>query len=81
MPLPKTPNFGTLIIKDKEKAIRATEALRPGPTQTLVYLDGWRIKGKNSAAAAWCANTKHFSTHQLGKESKYGILKAEYNRG
>lgn len=27
---------------------------------------------------AWCENTKHFSTLQLGKEIKYGIFKAEF---
>lgn len=52
--------------------------MRPGPTHVIAYSDGSRIDKKNTAAAAWCENTKHFSTHQLGKEIKYGIFEAEF---
>lgn len=57
VPLPPTPNFTTLIIEDKTKAIRAAEVLRPGASHTIVYSDGSRIEKKNTAAAAWCENT------------------------
>lgn len=78
MPLPMTQNFNTLIISDKDKAIRAAEVPRPGPTHVIAYSDGSRIEKKNTAAAAWCVNTKHSSSHQLGKEVEYGIFEAKY---
>lgn len=52
--------------------------LRPGATHVIAYSDGSRIEKKNTAVAAWCENTKHVSTHQLGKEIEYGIFKAEF---
>lgn len=78
LPLPTTPNFTTLIIADKEKAIKSIQALKPSPIQTIVYSDGSRIEGKNTAGAAWCQNNKHYSSQQLGKESEYGIFEAEF---
>lgn len=44
----------------------------------IVYSDGSRIDGKNTAAAAWCENNQHFSSYQLGKETKYGIFEAKF---
>lgn len=52
--------------------------LRPDPTHVIAYSNGSRIENKNTAAAAWCENTKHLSSHQLGKEAEYGIFEAEY---
>lgn len=78
VPLPMTPNFKTLILPDKEKAIKAIQVLRPSNAQVVVYLEGSRIEGKNTAAAAWCANNKHLSSEQLGKANKYGIFEAEF---
>lgn len=52
--------------------------MKPGPSQIVVYSDGLRIDNKSTAAAAWCENTKHFSTHQLGKDVEYGIFEAEF---
>lgn len=78
IPLPPTPNFSTLIIADKSKAIEAAKVLRPGPTHVIKYSDGSRIDTKNTTAAAWCENSRNLSTHQLGKELKYGIFEAEY---
>lgn len=77
-PLPPTPNFSTLIIQDKDKAVRATEVLKPSTSQIIVYSDGSCIEGKNTAAAAWCANNQHFSSCQLGSETEFGIFEAEY---
>lgn len=77
-PLPQTPNFHTLIIQDKERAIQAIKVLKTGPSHVIVYSDGSRFDKKATAAAAWCENTKHYSTHQLGREDEYGIFKAEY---
>lgn len=45
---------------------------------TLVYSDGSRIEKKNTEAAAWCKNTRHFSPYQLGKEFEYGIFEAKF---
>lgn len=78
IPLPATPNFSTLVIPDKERAIESITVLKPSSSQVIVYSDGSRIEGKNTAAAAWCANTKHFSSHQLGLASEYGIFEAEF---
>lgn len=39
-PLSSTPNFTTLIIKYKNRAIRVAEVLRPGESHTIVYSDG-----------------------------------------
>lgn len=78
IPLPPTPHFSTLIIPDTEKAIRAIEVLRPSTAHVIVYSDGSRIEGKNTAAAAWCANNQHHYACQLGRESDYGIFEAEY---
>lgn len=76
IPLPLTPQFNTLIIKDKEKTIRAAQALRPVPSQIIVFSDGSRIEEQNTAAAAWCENTGHHSTQQLGKATEYGVSQA-----
>lgn len=78
IPLPTTPNFTTLIIPEKEKAIKSIQVLKPSNVHVIAYSDGSRIEGKNTAAAAWCANTKHFSSSQLGKEHEYGIFEAEF---
>lgn len=77
-PIPSTPNFGTFLIKDKDQVIKATAALRPVPSQVIIYSDGSRIEKKNTEAAAWCENTKDFYTQQLGKATEYGIIEAEY---
>lgn len=77
-PLPPTPNFSTLIIQDKDKAVRATEVLKPSTSQIIVYSDGSCIEGKNTAASAWCANNQNFSSCQLGSETEFGIFEAEY---
>lgn len=78
VPLPMTPNFKTLIIPDKEKAIRSIQCLKPSTTKVLVFSDGSRIEGKGTAAAAWCANNQHSSSCQLGQETDYGIFEAEF---
>lgn len=39
---------------------------------------GTLIEHENTAAAAWCANNKHCSSHQLGTASEYGIFEAEF---
>lgn len=78
IPLSPTPNFNTLILQDKDRAIQSIKVLRPSEAQVLVFSDGSRIDSKNTAAAAWCANNKHFSSHQLGREDKYGIFEAEF---
>lgn len=78
VPLPATPNFTTLILQDKDKAIRSIKALQPSSVHTIVYSDGSRIEGKNTAAAAWCANNQHRSSCQLGTASDYGIFEAEF---
>lgn len=78
IPLPTTPNFTTLILPDKDRAIKAIQVLRPSRQHVIVYSDGSRIEGKNTAAAAWFENTKHFSSCQLGKEAEYGIYEAEF---
>lgn len=78
IPLPPTPNFSTLIVPDQERAINSIKALTPSAVHIIVYLDGSRVEGKNTAAAAWCANKHHHHTQQLGKESDYDIFKAEY---
>lgn len=52
-PLPPNPNFGVLIIPDKEKTIKSIQALRPSATYLIIYSDGSKIEGKNTAAAAW----------------------------
>lgn len=77
-PLPPTPYFSTLIIQDKDKAIKATQVLKPSMSHIIAYSDGSRIEGKNTAAAAWCANNQHFSSCQLGRETEFGIFEAEY---
>lgn len=76
-PLPLTPNFGGLIIPEKGKAVKSIQALKPSTTHFIIYSDGSKIEGKNTAAA-WCENSGHCSTHKLGHESEYGIFKAEY---
>lgn len=78
IPLPPTPNFATLIRPDKESAIKSIQALKASNVQTIVYSDGSRIEKKNTAAAAWCENTKHFNSTQLGKATEYGIFEAEF---
>lgn len=78
IPLTPTPTFGTLIQPEKDRAVKAIKALKPGLSQVIVYSDGSRIDGKNTAAAAWCENTKHLRTHQLGKAEEYGIFEAEF---
>lgn len=76
--LPATPNFATLIVPDKDRAIQSIITIKPSNVHTIVYLDGSCIDGKSTAAAAWCQNNKHFSSQQLGRESEYGIFKAEF---
>lgn len=44
----------------------------------MIYLDGSKMEGKNTAEASWGANNKHLSTHQLGRGTDYGIFKAEF---
>lgn len=78
IPMTQTPKFKTLILPNKEKAIKSIQDLKASSAQVIVYSDGLRIDGKNTAAAAWCENNKHFYTHQLGKESEYGIFEAEF---
>lgn len=78
VPLPPTPSFTTLILPDKEREIKSIAALKPSNTQVLVFSDGSCIDGKNTAAAAWCANNRHSISQQLGKENKYGIFEAEF---
>lgn len=78
VPLPATPNFNTLIIKDKEKAMKSIRDLQASDALIIVYSDGSRIPKKNTAAAAWCENNEHSFIHQLGKESEYGIFEAEF---
>lgn len=78
IPLPATPNFNTLIIPDKHQAINSITVLKPSASQVIVYSDGSRIEGKNTAASAWCGNNKHFSSHQLGLASEYGIFEEEF---
>lgn len=78
-PLPLSPNFNTLIIPDTDQAIKSIKDLRASKTQVIVYSDGSRIPERNTAATAWCDNNRHFSTLQLGKETEYGIFKAEFS--
>lgn len=78
VPLPTTPNFHTLIIEDKNKAINSIQDLKASNAQIIVYSNGSRIPEKNTAAAAWCNNNKHSFILQLGKESDYGIFEAEF---
>lgn len=78
VPLPPTPNFSTLIIQNKDRAIKSIKDLRTSNAHIIVYSDGSRIDGKNTAASAWCENNKHNFVHQLGKESEYGIFEAEF---
>lgn len=73
-----TPNFGTLLIQGRDKLIRAAEILRTVLAQVIIYSDESQIENKNTATAALCENTKHFSTHRLGKEVEYGFFEAEY---
>lgn len=40
IPLQATPNFKTLIITDKERAICSIQCLKPSDTQVLVFSDG-----------------------------------------
>lgn len=77
-PLPPTPNFGTLIIPGKTKVIKSIKVPVSSEIQVIVYLNGSRIEEKNTAAAAWFTNNKHFVTHQLGKGVKYGIFEAKF---
>lgn len=79
IPLNPTPNFNTLIIQDKKKAIKSIQDLKASNLQVIVYSDGSRIQGKNTAASEWCDNNKHSSTIQPGKESDYGIFEAEFS--
>lgn len=67
-----------LIIPEKEKAIKSIQVLRASPTHLVIYSDGSKVEGRNTAAAAWCENTEHCNTHQLGKETEFGIFEAEY---
>lgn len=78
IPLQPTPNFSTLIMPDKDKALKSIEALRPSDLHTIIYSEGSRVEGKNTASAAWCENNQHNSTHKLGRAHDYGILEAEY---
>lgn len=77
-PLQPTPRFGTLLLPDKDTSITATQALKASNLHTIVYLDGSRIPGKNTAASAWCENNKHQVALQLGKADEYGIFEAEF---
>lgn len=79
IPLPSTQNFTTLINPEKDKAINAIQDLRTSKAHIIVYSDGPRIEGKNTAAAAWCENNGHLGTLQLGKDTDYGIFEAEFS--
>lgn len=78
IPFPPTPNFSTLNLQDKARTIKSIQDLRMSNVHTLVYSDGSRIEGKNTAASAWCENNAHNYIHQLGKEREYGIFEAEF---
>ncbi|KAG0145331.1 hypothetical protein CROQUDRAFT_93932 [Cronartium quercuum f. sp. fusiforme G11] len=77
-PLPKTPNLGVVIPPNNEQAIKATSCLVNSKSQVIIYSDGSRIEGKNTAAAAWCEKTKHQNVVVLGPTEKHGIYKAEF---
>lgn len=74
----KIPLPNTIIIQEKDKAIKSIQDLRPSATQIIVYSDGSRIQGKNTAAVVWCENNKHSSTHQLGNKTDHGIFEAYF---
>lgn len=52
VPLPPTPRFHTLILQDKDKAMKLIKDLKASKTQIIVYSNGSRIQERNTAAAA-----------------------------
>lgn len=73
-----TDNVDFIVQSDKERAIADTKRLTASPKHLILYSDGSRIPGKNTAAATWCENTKHRHVLQLGPVANHGIYEAEY---
>lgn len=74
----RPPNYSTLIQSSETVAKANTLCLKPSHSHTLISTDGSRIPSNNTAAAAWCANTKRSKAVALGPARSHGIYQAEY---
>lgn len=78
-PLPVPNNLDFIIQENKKTAIAGTKILLPSPEHLTIFSNGSRIPGKNTAAAAWCANSRHQHVKAIGLERLHGIFEAEYS--
>lgn len=77
-PFPSTPNFCTVIQRDKASALKGAKELIPSSGHVILFSDGSRIPTKNTAAAAWCLNSGHRAVQLLGPAAYHGIYKAKF---